>query len=208
MQTTRITIFSLMIALNSLVLAIETASAATLEISGTPARRAVIGEFYSFTPTVLASAGCVRDFAVAAKPPWAQFNFSTGALSGIPTAVDVAIGIILSVSCGGNTAALPAFSIVVESTPAKQPNVRNAYLSWTRPEWNTDGSPLTNLAGYRLRYGTSSAAMNNHLFIGSPDATEAEISGLAPGSWHFEIAAITTARAESVFSTIATAIIQ
>jgi hypothetical protein len=204
MQTTRITIVSLVIALNLLTFAAEAATA--LKISGIPATRAVVGEFYLFTPTVLASAHCVRGFAAAGKPPWAQFNSATGALSGIPTAVGTAIDIILSVSCGGNTAALPAFSIIVDSTPPKQVSARNAYLSWTKPDQNTDGSPLRNLAGYQLRYGTSYAAMNNHLVIGAPNTTEAEISGLAPGRWSFEIRAI-TARSESEFSTIATMII-
>jgi hypothetical protein len=30
-----------------------------------------------------------------------------------------------------------------------------ATLSWTAPTENTDGTTLANLAGYRIRYGTS-----------------------------------------------------
>jgi hypothetical protein len=205
MPITRVTILSLMIALSSLTVTAE--AAATLEISGTPASRAVAGDFYMFTPTVLAPADCVRSFAVTGKPAWAQLNSATGTLSGIPTAVGSTLHIILGMSCGESTATLPAFNIIVESTQAKYPSQRNAYLSWTRPDQNTDGSPLTNLAGYRLRYGSSPAAMNSHLFIGSPDTTEAEISGLAPGSWSFEIRAITAEYAESAFSAVKTTII-
>jgi hypothetical protein len=33
--------------------------------------------------------------------------------------------------------------------------VGQATLSWTAPDENTDGTPLINLAGYRIYYGTS-----------------------------------------------------
>lgn len=85
MQITRVRIVSLMIVLNLLAFTVEAApqAATKLEISGTPAVRAIVGEFYLFTPTVLTSTDCVRGFAVASKPAWAQLSIATGALSGI-----------------------------------------------------------------------------------------------------------------------------
>ena len=44
---------------------------------------------------------------------------------------------------------LPAFSITVT-----QVGLGSMSLSWTPPTQNTDGSALTDLAGYKLYYGT------------------------------------------------------
>src|SRR5208283_646773 len=44
-----------------------------LQISGTPATTAEVGQFYSFSPTVVALAGSTLTYAVANKPAWAQF---------------------------------------------------------------------------------------------------------------------------------------
>jgi len=60
---------------------------------GTPATTAEVGQFYSFTPTVVASAGSSLTYAVANKPAWAQFSVATGTLSGTPSTGSAATGI-------------------------------------------------------------------------------------------------------------------
>jgi hypothetical protein len=176
--------------------------AQTLKISGTPAKTAAVGQFYSFTPTVVASAGSTLTYAVANKPAWAQFSAATGALSGTPstgsTATDA--NIVVSVSNGAQSAALPAFNITVQ--PAAPSVAGTASLSWSRPTQNTDGSPLSNLAGYVIRYGTNTAALNNKMSVASVSATAVEITNLSPGNWHFAVAAINTANVESQLSAI------
>src|ERR1019366_1568482 len=72
--------------------------AQTLQISGTPATTAEVGQFYSFTPTVVASAGSTLTYAVANKPAWAQFSAATGALSGTPSTGSVATDANIAVS--------------------------------------------------------------------------------------------------------------
>ena len=96
--------------------------AQTLQISGTPATTAEVGQFYSFRPTVVASAGSTLTYAVANKPAWAQFSAATGALSGTPSTGSVATdaNIVVSVSNGAQSAALPAFNITVQ--PAAPPS--------------------------------------------------------------------------------------
>ena len=73
---------------------------------------------------------------------------------------------------------------------------------------NTNGTPLTNLAGYVIRYGTSSAALNNKISVASASATGVEITNLSPGNWDFAVSAINTANVESQFSAIAGKTIQ
>jgi hypothetical protein len=173
--------------------------AQTLQISGTPAPTAEIGQFYSFRPTVVASAGSSLTYAVANKPAWAQFSATTGTLSGTPSTGSVATdsNIVVSVSNGAQSAALPAFNITVQPALAG-----TASLSWSRPTENTNGTPLTDLAGYVIRYGTSSTALNNKISVASASATGAKITNLSPGNWSFGVSAINTANVESRLSAI------
>jgi hypothetical protein len=176
--------------------------AQTLQISGTPAATAEVGQFYSFTPTVVASAGSSLTYTVANKPAWAQFSAATGALFGTPLAGSAATdaSIIVRVSNGAQSAALPAFNIVVQPALVTQAGAGTASLIWSQPKENTDGSRLTNLAGYVVRYGTSSAALNARISVASPHATGVEITNLSPGNWLFEVAAVNTANVVGQFS--------
>jgi hypothetical protein len=176
--------------------------AQTLQISGTPATTAEVGQFYSFTPTVVASAGSSLTYAVAHKPAWAQFSAATGALSGTPSTSSAATdaNIVVSVSNGAQSAALPAYNITVQ--PALVTPAGTASLSWSQTTENTDGSRLTNLAGYVIRYGTSSTALHTQISVPSATATGVEITNLSPGNWYFGVAAINTANVESQFSAI------
>jgi hypothetical protein len=174
-------------------------TAQRLQISGTPAPTAEIGQFYSFRPTVVASAGSSLTYAVANKPAWAQFSATTGTLSGTPSTGSVATdaNIVVSVSNGAQSAALPAFNITVQPALAG-----TASLSWSRPTENTNGTPLTDLAGYVIRYGTSSTALNNKISVASASATGAKVTNLSRGNWSFAVSAINTANVESQFSAI------
>jgi hypothetical protein len=175
--------------------------AQTLQISGSPATTAQVGQSYSFTPTVIASAGSTLTYAVGNKPAWAQFSAKTGNLSGTPsTGSATAANILVSVSNGAQSAALPAFNITVQPAPVVVAGT--AILSWSPPTQNVDGSPLTNLAGYVVHYGTSSTALNSKISVASPTATGAEITALSPGYWVFAVSAINTANVESPISPI------
>lgn len=179
------------------------ATSQPLKISGSPSPTAVVGEFYNFAPTVVAPSGSALTYALANRPNWTQFSAATGSLSGVPVASSVGTdtGIMISVSDGAMSATLPQFNIAV--APAAAPVASSANLSWSKPTQNTDGSRLTNLAGYVIRYGTSAAALNSQISIGSPNSTDVEISNLAAGNWYFEVAAINTANVESQFSALA-----
>ncbi|HHO67505.1 MAG TPA: hypothetical protein ENK12_00605, partial [Gammaproteobacteria bacterium] len=87
-------------------------------ISGSPATRVDEDSAYSFRPQATDADGDTLTFSISGKPSWASFNASTGRLSGTPRNGDVgtANGIVISVSDGQATAALPAFSIQVVNT--------------------------------------------------------------------------------------------
>jgi hypothetical protein len=75
-----------------------------------------------------------------------------------------------------------------------------ASVSWTKPTQNTDGSALTDLAGFIVRYGTDAAALSSLISVISPSATGAQIENLEPGNWYFEVAALTTANVVGLYS--------
>lgn len=88
-------------------------------ISGTPTTSLEQDVAYSFTPTATdIDTVDVLTFSITNKPTWASFNTATGALTGTPANADAGIsgGIVISVSDGTTTTALPAFEIEVIAT--------------------------------------------------------------------------------------------
>lgn len=83
----------------------------------------------------------------------------------------------------------------------------SASLSWTAPTRNMDGSALTTLAGYRISYGLSSAALTNPINIASPATTSYIVTNLDNGTWYFGVRAYTSTGAESDLSNIVSKVI-
>lgn len=60
-----------------------------------------------------------------------------------------------------------------------------AVLNWTPPTRNTDGSALTNLAGYKLLYRKKPSLTWTVKKISNPGLRTVTLWGLAPGTWQF-----------------------
>lgn len=75
-------------------------------------------------------------------------------------------------------------------------------LSWTPPTQNTDGTALTNLAGYRVVYGTSATALANTMPDYGVSVTATCITGLAPATYYFGVKAFNTTGGESALSNV------
>jgi len=166
-------------------------------ISGTPPTAAREGQAYAFTPTASDSDGDALSFTIVNRPAWASFNSATGALTGTPGigTVGTYANITIRVNDGTATVSLPAFSIDVQ-----QDWTGSATLSWQPPTTRTDGSPLTNLAGYRIRFGTSLGSYPNLIDIPNGSLTSAVVENLAPATWYFVASAYDTTGAESSYS--------
>jgi hypothetical protein len=63
-------------------------------------------------------------------------------------------------------------------------------VSWAAPVENEDGTPLVDLAGFRLRHGSKYGAYTSEITINNPGATSERVSGLAPGLHYFVVSAI------------------
>lgn len=166
-------------------------------ISGTPATAAREGQAYAFTPAAGDADGDPMTFSVVNRPAWAAFSSSTGALTGTPGTGSVGSysNITIRVSDGVASTSLPAFSIDVQ-----QVATGSATLSWQAPTTRTDGSPLTNLAGFRIRYGTASGSYPNVITIPNGGLTSAMIENLPAATWYFVVSAYDSTGAESANS--------
>ena len=183
--------------------AAETAATPTANISGTPATTVTAGSRYNFIPSASDSDGGALTFSISNAPAWATFNTKTGQLSGVPKASDAGTtsGIVITVADGNATAALPPFSITVAATAT--PGMGTARLSWVAPTQNSDGSALTNLAGYNIYYGTDSSALTQTIQVANAAALSYIVSGLATGTtWYFAVTSYTTGGQESAPSAI------
>ena len=174
-------------------------------ISGTPASSVNAGVAYSFQPSATDADGDTLTYSIQNVPSWATFSTSTGRLSGTPSTANAGTysNIVISVSDGTASASLPSFAITVS-----QATTGSATLSWTPPTQNTDGSALTNLAGYRINYGTSSANLSQTVQIANVGIATYTVSGLASGTWYFAVKAYTTGGTESDLSNVGSKTIQ
>ena len=64
-------------------------------------------------------------------------------------------------------------------------NSGTALLSWTPPIENTDNSLLTDLAGYKIYYGTSPGSYSDSITIENPGLTSYLVENLASAEWYF-----------------------
>jgi hypothetical protein len=169
-------------------------------ISGTAPPSVNASSPYSFAPTAADADGDTLAFSIQNKPAWATFNTSTGRLSGTPAPADVGSysNITISVSDGKTSTSLSAFAIAVVTV-----SNGSATLSWTAPTENEDGSTLSNLAGYRIVYGTSASALTNTIQITNPSVTTYVVENLAPATWYFAVTAVNSTGAESNYSNVA-----
>jgi hypothetical protein len=155
------------------------------------------GDTYSFRPSASDPDGDTLSFFVTNLPRWANFDSTTGTLSGQPVPGDEGIytNIVISVSDGSTKVSLPAFSIEVTQTA-----LGSMMLSWEPPTENEDGTALDNLAGYKLYYGTTSGNYTRQVRINTPGLSSYVIENLLPDTYYVVATSFTTSGVESRYS--------
>lgn len=168
-------------------------------LSGTPSTSVTAGNAYSFRPSGSDPDGRALIWSISNRPGWAAFNTTSGALTGTPSVSNVGTysNIVISASDGTNRTALPAFNIGVNAAGSSS---GSATLSWTPPTSNTNGSTLTNLAGYRIYYGTSPSSLTRTVQLSNSSLTRYVIGDLSAATWYFTIRAYTSSGLESANS--------
>jgi hypothetical protein len=166
-------------------------------ISGSPPPAVVVSEMYDFTPNAYDPDGDSLTFSITNKPNWASFDTKSGRLSGQPTLGNVGTiaNIVISVSDGKASDSLRAFSVTVSQTA-----LGNVTLSWIAPTQNADGSALTDLAGYKIFYGTSSRNYSHEIHLNNPGMTTYVVDNLVPDTYFFAAKSFNTSGVESEYS--------
>ena len=88
------------------------------------------------------------------------------------------------------------------SSSSPSSSVKSITLSWSPPTRNSDGTSLTNLAGYTLHYGTASQDYTGSIEITTPAQTSYVVSGsnFPPGKYYFAISAYNAQQVSSSLS--------
>jgi hypothetical protein len=152
-------------------------------ISGTPATTVTAGTAYMFQPDAVDPDGNAMTFAIDNRPAWATFSTATGRLSGTPAAgnVGTTTGIVIRVSDGLTSTALPAFNLQVTATPPtnRAPVITGtppttiaaqAVYTFTPTATDADGNALTFGVQNRPTWATFDSATGR--LSGTPSATQ------------------------------------
>ena len=77
-------------------------------------------------------------------------------------------------------------------------------VNWTVPSTNADGSTPIDASGYRVRYGSSAAQLTQSVSVQGASTSNAQISGLASGTYYVSVETLNAAGAASDPSNVAT----
>ncbi len=156
-------------------------------ISGVAATQVMANQPYSFTPNASDPDGDPMSFGIQGRPPWASFNSANGRLEGTPGQADIGTfgNIRISVTDGEDSAQLAAFTIEVLGTATG-----GFTLMWDAPQTNIDGSPLTDLAGYKVYLGTEPGSYGPAITINNPGVTTYVFDQLAPGTYYVTVTSV------------------
>jgi hypothetical protein len=95
------------------------------------------------------------------------------------------------------TGAQPATS---QAAPTSTPGSAQALtLSWDAPTQNADGTPLLNLQGYRIHYGTT-PQVPSVIDVDNPGLTAYVVENLGAGTYYFAVTAYNSMGVESSLS--------
>lgn len=78
----------------------------------------------------------------------------------------------------------------------------SATVSWEAPTTTTTGAALTDLAGYRIYYGTSETDLSQVVALTGVGTQTYVIDNLGTATWYFAVKAVTSVGVESPLSEI------
>jgi hypothetical protein len=77
-----------------------------------------------------------------------------------------------------------------------------ATLTWTPVTEDTDGKVITDVAGYKVFYGSSENDLNTVILLPNPTVTTYLVTELSSGTWYFGVRAYTVDGTEGAMSNI------
>jgi hypothetical protein len=164
------------------------------EITVTSSSLVVAGKPFNLAPCIYNPENVSLSFSATNLPPWASIDTSTGKITGTPDSGDVGTyrNIRITAFGDGLSATSPAFAVQVSDVASGA-----VTLTWLPPTQNADGSPLMDLAGYRIYYGQTPNQLDQSVTINNPGVTSFVIDNLTPAVWHFAATAYNSEGMES-----------
>lgn len=165
-------------------------------VGAQPVTSAVVGDTYVYEPEASDPDGDDLSYTIENKPEWASFDRSTGRMSGTPQAGHEGRwdNIRVKVSDGIETTT-KSFAVLVTSI-----GTASVTLNWTAPTENDDGSPLTDLAGYKIYYGSESGVYDQQIDVDNPGITTYVVDSLNTQSYFFVATAYNYSGIESDYT--------
>ena len=210
-----------------LAMSFSSVSFAGTSIYGTPSTSVIATRYYGFQSWAIDTDHKAVTYSIQNKPSWATFNTRYGHLYGVPTAANVGTysNIVITASDGISSASLKAFAITVKPNGSTTTTggggtgtgsggggttstTGSATVSWTPPTLNTNGSALTNLAGYTINYGTSSSNLSSEVKVSTTGVTSYVIDNLPAGTYYFGVTAYSSSGQTSAVSNVVSKTIQ
>ncbi|HEU5135138.1 MAG TPA: putative Ig domain-containing protein [Steroidobacteraceae bacterium] len=172
-------------------------------ITGNAIATARVGETYNWQPIASDPDGDAIRFSAVNLPGWASIDPDNGRISGTPGQHDVGIyeSISIAVADQSQQTAGAAFSITVSGGEA---GAGVASLRWETPPSKVNGSPLDDLAGYRILYGHDSDDLDHSVIIDNPSTNSYEFTSLPSGVWYFTVVGVNASGLEGPPTTVAT----
>ena len=161
-----------------------------------------VGETYSFEPVAGDADGDSLRFTADNLPPWASIDPNNGRITGTPGPSDEGVYelITIAVADSGRRVQSAPFSITVLADVA----TGMATLRWEAPPSKLDGSPLDDLAGYRILYGRNADDLDQSVLIDDPAVTSYEFTALEKGIWYFAVVAVNSGGLEGPPTVVST----
>ena len=161
-----------------------------------------VGETFSLDPAAVDADGDALRYSATNLPIWASIDPETGRITGTPGPGDLGVHelITIVVADSGRRAETAPFAITVLGDA----NTGVATLRWEPPPSKLDGSPLDDLAGYRILYGRSADDLDQSVLINDPAITSYEFTDLPKGVWYFAVVAVNAGGLEGPPTVIST----
>jgi hypothetical protein len=114
----------------------------------------------------------------------------------------VLVGLALTGCHDGSDGSSMVSATSTAAPTSTAPTSGSATLSWDAPTTDTNGQPLTNLAGYRIYYGESQTALSETVNLSGTGLQTYVIDNLSAGTWYFAIKAVNGSGMESALSNV------
>ena len=161
-----------------------------------------VGETFSLDAAAVDADGDALRFSATNLPLWASIDPQTGRITGTPGPGDLGVHELITIVVADNSRRAETAPFMI--TVVGDANTGVATLRWEAPPSKLDGSPLDDLAGYRILYGRTADDLDQSVLINDPAITSYEFTDLAKGIWYFAVVAVNAGGLEGPPTVIST----